>query len=223
MSRWSVVGVLSAALLVALAASSPAAAQDGAWAASAGLLISGDPDEPYTGDGGFELSVWRVMAEHWDVGARLNQLGFSGEPLAFPEAPSLPSSEADVTSLELAARWYPLGSDAIFFPWVSFGAMFAVSDSFDAPTRFVGDPALGITEGAEWEVDGVGFSVEAGLRFDLAGGRWYIEGGARYLVLGAETAAFVTVEGGPPGARETRTLTTDLDTVVASVTAGFYF
>jgi hypothetical protein len=223
MRRCSVLWVLVVLSVLALAAPGPAAAQDGAWAGSAGLLISGDPDEPLTGDGGFELSAWRVLAERWDVGVRLNQLEFSSEGLAFTEAPSFPTADADVTSAEVVARWYPTGSDALLFPWISFGVMVPVSDNFDAATQFVGDPSLGIVEGATWEVDGVGFSVEGGARFDMPGGGWYLEGGARYMVLGAETTAFVSVEGAPPGAEQTRTLATDLDTFVASLTVGFYF
>jgi hypothetical protein len=221
MRRCSVLWVLVGLSVLALVAPGPAQAQDGAWSASAGLLISGDPDEPLTGDGGFELSAWRVVAEHWDVGLRLSQLGFSSDGLAFAEAPSLPAADADVTSAEVVARWYPTGSDAVIFPWISFGAMVPVSDNFDASRSFVGDPALGIVEGAEWEVDGFGFSVEGGGRFDQ--GDWYIEAGARYMVLGAETTAFVSVQGAPPEAEQLRTLTTDLDSFVASLSIGFYF
>lgn len=211
------------ACVLALALTTPAVAQDGAWAASGGLLLNGDPDEPLTGDGGFEFAVWRVLSEKWDVGARVSMLEFQSEGLSFAEPPSIPVASADITTVELLARWYPLGSDSTLFPWASFGAVAVVSDNFDSATRFVGDPGLGIVESADWDVDGVGIAFEGGVRWDFSGGRWFLDAGARYLLLGAVTTASVTVEGAPSEAQASREITTDLDSFVASVSVGIYF
>ncbi len=190
----------------------------GRWAASAGLVQTGDGDEPYTGAMGFELAAWRVLGRSADLGVRISSLSFESEGLEFAEAPSLRPGDGTVAVADVALRWYPLGSDGVVFPFVGISAGFVFADSFDADRLVIDD--LGIVLDSDWELDSVGYGAEVGFRYDFAGGQWFVEGAARYFTLSGESVGIIEVV---PAITRTRIVDANLDSLRFALHVGRYF
>ncbi|MDQ7086973.1 MAG: hypothetical protein Q9Q13_03560 [Acidobacteriota bacterium] len=147
-----------------------------------------------------------MLSPKWDLGFRLQSLAFSSDGMQEGPAPWLMPGDGTVLLGSAVLRWYPLGSDLAFFPFVGLGVGTPLADSFDAERRVV--PDVGFVLDTDWSVDSVGFSAELGLRFDLADGRWFVEAQTRYQALGATSEGSLEV---PPTIRRTREWTTNLD------------
>ncbi len=213
-------GTALAILLTGLLATSQVQAEDltGRFAASAGLLQSGGTSEPITGGLGFEVGAWFVLAESVDIGVRISSVSFDSDGLAFDEAPSLMSGSGSAAIADFAIRWYPLGSDRAFFPFVGLSAGFVFADSFTADT--VEFPDLGIVLDTDWSIDSVGYGAEIGVRYDFADDLWFVEGGLRYVLLGAQsTGTFEVV----PTITRSRLVDTPLDSYRLALHVGRYF
>ncbi len=197
---------------------SAAEAPSGLWAASAGVVQSGDGDAPITGDLGFEAAAWRVVSEHFDVGVRISSVSFASSGLKFPEEPGLRPGDGTVAIADLAFRWYPLGSEGRLFPFAGVSAGVVFADSFSADKRVI--PDLGIVFDTDWTVDSIGYGAEIGLRYDFPGERWFVEGGLRYSLLGAESTGTLEVV---PTITRSRSVATGLDSYRLALHIGRYF
>ncbi|HHN74577.1 MAG TPA: hypothetical protein ENK10_05045 [Acidobacteria bacterium] len=196
----------------------PAASPTGHWAASAGLVQTGDGDAPITGSLGFEATGWYVLSPKWDLGFRLQSLSFSSDGLQEGAAPWLMPGDGSVLLGSAVLRWYPLGSELIFFPFVGVSVGTPLSDSFDAERQIV--PGVGFTLDTDWSIDSTGIGAELGLRYDLADGRWFVEVATRYQSLGATSRGTLEV---PPTISRSRQWTTNLDSLHFAFLIGHYF
>lgn len=195
-----------------------AEAQAGRWSLGVGVVAAADPDDPYTGGVGPELSIWRVVGERVDIGIRVSQLTFDSDGQTFPAAPFLLPGEGEITPVELALRLYPAGSSRRVFPVLGLSVLAPVDDSFSAE-RIALPGQVGVFLDGDWEVDSVGFGAEAGLRWDVSE-RWFLELDARYVLLGAESIGTIEVT---PVISEPRVVETNLDGLRVGFQIGLYF
>jgi hypothetical protein len=193
-------------------------AQSGRWSGAIGLVATADPDEPYSGGVGPEISLWRVLGERVDVGVRVSQLTFDSDGMTFPQAPFLLPGEGKMTPVELALRFYPAGSARSVFPLLGLSVVAPLSDSFSAE-RVALPGQVGVFLDGDWDVDSVGFGAEAGLRWDVSE-RWFLELDARYVLLGAESSGTIEVT---PVISAPRVVETSLDGVRIGAQIGIYF
>ncbi|MDH3285293.1 MAG: hypothetical protein OEQ13_11175 [Acidobacteriota bacterium] len=196
----------------------PAHAQSGDWSASLGVVATGDPDDPYSGGSGPELAIWYVAGPSLDIGARIGLLTFDSDGMVFSEAPSLLPGEGEIVPVELALRFYPMGSGGDWFPILGLSLVVPVSDTFDARRVTLPGP-VGVVLDGDWDVDGVGFGAEAGVRWDVTD-KWFLELVGRYVVLGADSIGTVEVA---PVISAPRIVATDLDSLRVAFHIGLYF
>ncbi|RMG44170.1 MAG: hypothetical protein D6718_10540 [Acidobacteria bacterium] len=211
-SRWTL------PLLALAALSVPAVAQEGRWAVSAGLQAGGDPGGALSANAAAELAGWFVLNEHVDVGARVSALDFDADAVE-AGGTTLPGGSVSVVPFEAAFRYYPLGSDRAWYPFVGASVATAASADYDGDMAGI-PPELGLRFATDASGDSVGFGAEAGIRWDLSD-RWFLEGGVRYLSLGIDRSGrFELVPGqfSPEVA-----VSEDLDAARVAIHVGVYF
>ena len=188
------------------------------WSAGFGVDLLGDPDDPYTGDVGFEASLWYSVTAKIDVGGRIGMLSFESDGLPPDDGPVLVPGEGDIVTLDLGARFYPGSGTKRVYPLLGAALVFPISDSFDGEPLETGG-GTGITVDSDWDPDGVGFSAEVGIRWDVSP-RVNVEAVATYMSLGVDSIRIVEVE---PETVDESALESDLDNLSFGINVGFYF